>query len=91
MVSLSRDLLRFAAMAPKMAGATAVGGRKNSAQAGPAPPPGRTQPMRVADNDDDDEMEDDENDDEMEDDENDDESAELPVGYSEWQQILRRP
>ena len=41
-------------MAP---GETAAGSEKNSAQAGPAPPPGSAQPIRVADDNNDDERE----------------------------------
>ncbi|KAK3330274.1 hypothetical protein B0H66DRAFT_635334 [Apodospora peruviana] len=57
-------------MAPKVAGETAAGREKkkteNPAQAGPAPPTGRTLPIRVAD-DDDEEMEADDNSDNDED------------------------
>ncbi|KAK4119377.1 hypothetical protein N657DRAFT_684466 [Parathielavia appendiculata] len=48
-------------MAPGMARETAAGGAKDPARAGPAPPPGGSQPIRLADEDD--EMDGDETDD----------------------------
>ncbi|KAK4236542.1 hypothetical protein C8A03DRAFT_45468 [Achaetomium macrosporum] len=51
-------------MAPNAVDSTSAGSAKNPARAGPAPPPGRTQPITtVEDGEDDDEMEDEDDDD----------------------------